>query len=314
VLQGTLATDALDLTPYLSAFRPFTNNEWSRTPITLSGLAGVDLDVRLSAGRVTLGNVKLGRTAVATNLRRGSLTVAIGESQAFGGEANGTFGLAQSDAGATVKAQIKLSNIDLQQGLGDLMGLRKLEGKGTLTVDLDSSGASVYELAQGLNGTASLDSQKGAVTGLNLEQLLKRIERSPLAVRGDFRSGKTPYDQLMAEVRIIKGAAGIEEARLDAPALRLALVGSASIPTRDFDLKGVASLVATHNLAPAFELPFVITGPWDSPLVLPDTQALFNRAGAPGSLIDAVRSRFKRGGSPADPPIPAGTQPTASPH
>ncbi len=314
VLQGTLATDALDLTPYLSAFRPFTNNEWSRTPITLSGLAGVDLDVRLSAGRVTLGNVKLGRTAVATNLRRGSLTVAIGELQAFGGEANGTFGLAQSDAGATVKAQIKLSNIDLQQGLGDLMGLRKLEGKGTLTVDLDSSGASVYELAQGLNGTASLDSQKGAVTGLNLEQLLKRIERSPLAVRGDFRSGKTPYDQLMAEVRIIKGAAGIEEARLDAPALRLALVGSASIPTRDFDLKGVASLVATHNLAPAFELPFVITGPWDSPLVLPDTQALFNRAGAPGSLIDAVRSRFKRGGSPADPPIPAGTQPTASPH
>jgi AsmA protein len=314
VLQGTLATDALDLTPYLSAFRPFTNNEWSRQPITLSGLAGVDLDVRLSAGRVTLGNVKLGRTAVATNLRRGSLTVAIGESQTFGGEANGTFGLAQSDAGATVKAQIKLSNIDLQQGLGDLIGLRKLEGKGTLTVDLDSSGASVYELAQGLSGTASLDSRKGAVTGLNLEQLLKRVERSPLAVRGDFRSGKTPYDQLMAEVRIIKGAAGIEEARLDAPALRLALVGSASIPARDFDLKGVASLVATRDMAPAFELPFVITGPWDSPLVLPDTQTLFNRAGAPGSLIDAVRSRFKRGGSPADPPIPAGTQPTTSPH
>ena len=144
--------------------------------------------------------------------------------------------------------------------------------------------------------------------GLNLEQLLKRVERSPLAVRGDFRSGKTPYDRLMAEVRIIKGSAGIEEARLDAPGLRLALAGSASVPARDFDLKGVASLVATHNLAPAFELPFVITGPWDSPLVLPDTQALFNRAGAPGSLIDAVRSRFKR-----EPPVPASPQPAASP-
>ena len=314
VLQGTLATDAIDLTPYVSAFRPFTNNEWSRQPITLNGLTGVDVDLRLSAGRVTLGNVKLGRSAVATNLRRGSLTVAIGESQAFGGEANGTFGLAQSDAGATVKAQIKLTDIDLQQGLGDLMGLRKLEGKGTLTVDLDSSGGSVYELAQGLNGTASLASRKGAVIGLNLEQLLKRFERSPLAVRGDFRSGKTPYDQLTAEFRIIKGAAGIEEARLDAPALRLALVGSAFIPTRDFDLKGVASLVAARDTATTFELPFVITGPWDSPLVLPDTQALFNRAGAPGSLIDAVRNRLKRGGPPAElPPIPADAQPTASP-
>ncbi len=314
LLQGTLAADAIDLTPYVSAFRPFTNNEWNRQPITLDGLTGVDLDLRLSAGSVTLGNIKLGRSAVATNLRHGSLTVAIGESQAFGGEANGTFGLAQSDAGATVKAQIRLSDIDLQQGLGELMGVHKLEGKGTLTVDLDSSGGSVYELAQGLNGTASLDSQKGAVTGLNLEQLLKRFERNPLSARGDFRSGKTPYDQLTADFRIIKGAAGIEEARLDAPALRLALAGSASIPARDFDLKGVASLVAAREMAPTFELPFVITGPWDSPLVLPDTQALFNRAGATVPLIDAVRSRLKRGGTPTEPSVPASPEPPASPH
>jgi AsmA protein len=313
VLQGTLATDAIDLTPYVSAFRPFTNNEWNKQPITLNSLTGIDLDLRLSAGRVTLGNVKLGRSAVATNLRRGSLTVAIGESQAFGGEANGTFGLAQSDAGATVKARIKLSDIDLQQGLSELMGLRKLEGKGTLTVDLDSSGSSVYELAQGLNGTARLASQKGAVTGLNLEQLLKRFERSPPSARGDYRSGKTPYEQLIAEVRIIKGVAGIDDARLDAPALRLALAGSASIPARDFDLKGVASLVAARDMTPTFELPFVITGPWDSPLVLPDTQALFNRAGAPGSLIDAVRSRLKRGSTSSESLVPADAQPAAAP-
>ena len=85
------------------------------------------------------------------------------------------------------------------------------------------------------------------------------------------------------------------------------------MPVLDFDLKGVASLVAARDMAPTFELPFVITGPWDSPLVLPDTQALFNRAGAPGSLIDAVRSRFKRGATPAEPPIPTGAQPAASP-
>jgi len=73
--------------------------------------------------------------------------------------------------------------------------------------------------------------------------------------------------------------------------------------------------VAARDTATTFELPFVITGPWDSPLVLPDTQALFNRAGAPGSLIDAVRNRLKRGGPPAEPPpIPADARPTASPH
>src|SRR5262249_57229055 len=82
LLQGTLASDAIDLTPYLSTFRLLSNNEWNRQPITLAGLTGADVDLRLSAGRVTVGNIKLGRTAVAANLRRGNRTVAGGGSAA----------------------------------------------------------------------------------------------------------------------------------------------------------------------------------------------------------------------------------------
>jgi len=308
ILQGTLASDAIDLTPYVSTFRLLANNEWNRQPISLAGLAGVDVDLRLSAGRVTLGNVKLGRTALAANLRRGHLTMAIGESQAFGGEVSGTFGLAQSDSGATVKVQMKLSDIDLQAGLGELMGVRKLEGKGALVVDLASAGNSVYEVMQGLDGTVNLTSKKGTIAGLSLEQLLKRFERAPLASRGDFRSGKTPYDALSLDLKVTQGRASIQEMRMDAPALRVALMGSASVPARELDLKGVASLVTGRDAAPSFELPFLITGPWDSPLVLPDAQALFNRAGGTAPLLDAVRSRFKRGqpaGDSATPPAGA---------
>jgi len=312
ILQGTLAADAIDLSPYISTFRFLANNDWNRQPITLAGLAGADLDLRLSAGRVTLGNIKLGRTAVAANLRRGELTVAVGESQAFGGEAGGTIGLAHSETGATFKVQMKLADIDLQQGLGELAGVRKLEGRGTLVVDLESAGGSVYALTQGLSGTASLTSKKGAVAGINLEQLLRRFERSPLASRDDFRNGKTAYDLLTVDLKVTKGVAGVEEIRLDASGLRLALAGSASVPARDFDLKGVASLVAARDATPPFELPFVITGPWDSPLVWPDTQVLFNRAGAATPLIDTIRSRFKRDLAPGESRPPAGTEAPAA--
>ena len=294
LLQGTLASDAIDLTPYVSTFRLLNDNEWSREPITLAGLSGVDIDLRLSAGRATLGNAKLGRTALAANLRRGNLTVAIGESQAFGGVASGTFGLAHSDAGATVQVAMKLNDIDLQTGLGELMGVRKLEGKGAIVVNLESAGNSVYELTRGLDGTVSLTSKKGTVAGMSLEQLLRRFERTPLASRGDFRTGKTPYDTLGVDLRVTKGTAGIQEMRLEAPALRITLEGSASVPARDYDLKGAASLLAGRDAAPSFELPFLITGTWDNPLVLPDTQALFNRAGVTAPLIDAVRNRLKR--------------------
>jgi AsmA protein len=147
-------------------------------------------------------------------------------------------------------------------------------------------------------------SRKGTLAGMSLEQLLKRFERTPLASRGDFRTGKTPYDALAIDLKVAKGTAGIQEMRLDASALRITLEGAASVPARDFDLKGVASLLAGRDAAPAFELPFLITGAWDNPLVLPDTQALFNRAGATAPLIDAVRNRFKRGQPAGDTPAP----------
>ena len=52
--QGTLAVEALDLTPYVSTVRLLTSNsrDWNRMPIVLDGLTGIDLDLRLSAARV----------------------------------------------------------------------------------------------------------------------------------------------------------------------------------------------------------------------------------------------------------------------
>ncbi len=298
LLQGTLAAGAIDLTPYLSTLHLLADDEWNRQPITLAGLAGIDVDLRLSAGRVSLGKINLGRTAVATNLRGGDLTVAVGESQAFGGIAGGTFGLAQSEAGAAFKAQMKFTDMDLTQGLGELIGIRRIEGKGTVVVNVDGAGVSVYELTQGLNGTASLISTKGAIQGVNVEQLLKRLEHNPLAIRGDFRNGKTPYDTLTADLKVTQGVASVEDLRVEAPGMRIALAGSASIPARDLDLKGAAGLVAGPDAAPTFELPFVVTGPWDNPLVWPDTQAILGRAGVVTPIMDAVRSRLRRNLTP----------------
>ena len=74
-LQGTLAAEGLDLTPYVSTVRLLTSGErgWDSKPIALDGLDGIDVDLRLSAARVNVANAKLGRTAVAANLRGGNL-------------------------------------------------------------------------------------------------------------------------------------------------------------------------------------------------------------------------------------------------
>jgi AsmA protein len=294
-MQGTLAAEVLDLTPYVSAVRLLTGGErgWDRKPIALDGLDGFDVDLRLSAAKVNIANAKLGRTAIAASLRNGNLTVGVGESQAFGGVVKGTFGLAKSKAGADFKAQLQFSDVDLDRCLSEMFGIRRLEGKGNLGFAIDSSGESVFDMTNALNGTARLTSSKGAITGFNVEQLLRRIERSPLARGAEFRTGKTPFDSLSVNLTITKGIAKVEDVRVETPSVRLVFSGSASIPARDLDLKGMASLISGTPGAKVatFEMPFMVQGPWDDPLVLPDPHSRMQRSGAAAPLLDALRNR-----------------------
>jgi AsmA protein len=309
-VQGTLAADSLDLTPYISAIRLLTTGDrsWERVPISLDGLNDVDVDLRLSAARVTLANAKLGRTAVAANLRGGHFTVTVGESEAFGGVVKGSFGLAQSPGGAELKAQLQFADVDLDQALGELFAIRRVEGKGNLGFAVDSRGKSVYGLTQALNGSASLVSRKGAIAGLNVEQLLKRLAKSPLSRGNELSSGKTPYNLLAANLKIEQGTIKVDDVHIEGPSLRLSLAGSASIPARDLDLTGTASLLSASSsgaaeAAPAFELPFVVQGAWDDPLLLPDVQVLMKRSGAAAPILDAIRNR-----AASAPPPPSGDE------
>jgi AsmA protein len=297
-LQGTLAADELNLTPYISAVRLLTNNErdWNRVPLALDGLTGFDLDLRLSAAKITLARAKLGRTAIATNLRGGKLAITVGESQAFGGILKGTLALASSDLGADFKSQLQFTDVDLENCLGEMFQFRRLEGRGDVAVTIDATGDSMLALARTMNGSANLVGRQGALVGLNVEQLLRRLERRPLSGTGDFRNGRTPFEKLTVNVKIAQGTATVEDVSLEGSKVRLGLAGSASIPARDFDLRGVAALAATNatDAPPAFELPFVVQGPWDDPIMLPDTQALILRSPVASPLLNAVKNRNTR--------------------
>jgi AsmA protein len=294
-LQATLAADALDFTPYISTFRLLASGarDWNRQMFDLNSLSTADLDMRLSAARVTVGASKLGRTAFGANLRGGALALSVGEAQIYGGIAKGSFAVSRADTVADVKAQFQFSDVDLQPCASELFGVTRLSGRGNLNVSLGASGASPFGLAQSLNGTATLNGHDGAISGFNVEQLLKRLERRPLSGGGNFRSGSTPYDNLTIAVKFADGIASTEDVRIEGPATNLMLTGTASVPTREYDLKGVASLKSPSG-APGFELPFVVQGPWDDPLIFPDPESLIRRSPASAPLLDAVKDRKTR--------------------
>jgi AsmA protein len=295
-LQATLAAGALDFTPYISTFRLLASGarDWNRQLFDLNPLSTTDLDMRLSAARVTVGSTKLGRTAFGANLRAGALALSVGEAQVYGGIANGSFAIARSEAVADVKAQFQFTDVDLQACAAELFGITKLSGRGNLNVSLVASGSSPFGLAQSLDGTASLTGHDGAIAGFNVEQLLKRLERRPLSGGGNFRSGSTPYDTLTIALKFAEGIATAEDVRVEGPAARITLTGTASVPAREYDMKGVASLTSPPNGAPGFDLPFVVQGPWDDPLIFPDPESLIRRSPASAPLLDAVKDRKTR--------------------
>jgi AsmA protein len=294
-LQATLAADALDFTPYISTFRLLASGarDWNRQLFDLDTLSSTDLDMRLSAARVTVGPTRLGRTAFGANLRGGALALSVGEAQIYGGMANGSLGIARADENAEVKAQFQFTDVDLQALANEMFGISKLSGRGNLNVALVASGSSAFGLMQSLDGGATLTGHDGAISGFNVEQLLRRLERKPLSGAGNFRSGTTPYDSMTVAVKFKEGIASADDVRIEGPSTRVTLSGTASVPTREYDLKGTASL-AGGNGAPAFELPFVIQGPWDDPLVFPDPDSLLRRSQASAPLLDAVKDKKTR--------------------
>lgn len=296
ILQGTLAADAVDLSPYVSTFQFLTGGlrVWDKSPFSVDGLTAFDIDLRMSAAQVTVGGAKVGRTAVATNLRGGKLAVTLGESQAYGGLITGSFALAGANGGGVeAKSQMSFTDVDLESSLGQMFGMKRVEGRGNFNFAVEANGDSVDALAHTLGGTATLIATNGSLSGLNVEQLLRRLERRPLSGAGDFRSGRTPFDRFNVTIKIVNGVATADGTQLDNPAVRLAVTGTSSIPARDLNLKGTATLIGTAS-DPGFDLPFIVQGTWDDPIMLPDPQILIRRSGAAAPLLDAVRDRRAR--------------------
>jgi AsmA protein len=124
--------------------------------------------------------------------------------------------------------------------------------------------------------------------------LLRRLERRPLS-GGDFRGGRTPFEKLTVALKIAQGTANVDEVQMEGASVKVAIGGSVSIPARDMDLKGTATLVGpSAGDRSQFELPFVVQGRWEDPVMLPDAQLLLRRSEAAAPLLDAVRERRGR--------------------
>jgi hypothetical protein len=214
-VAGTLDVKVLDATRFLDAWTAPTHSgfSWSRLgrfedPFPLAD--AIDLDLRLSAGKVQAGGLSSGPVAATVALRRGKLLADIAELELAGGSGRGQL---EADFGPTAprySMRLQLQGIDASRLRTDRAARALLEGQAVVTADLKAEGASWAQVLRTIAGRVVVALPDGGTIGLDGRQL--RLPRGAgEAAWDDARAGSLGASQAEARLRIEQGIASLDD-------------------------------------------------------------------------------------------------------
>lgn len=181
-----------------------------------------------------------------------SLQFDLTSDQIFGGTLAGNGSLA---AGGRIALNLNLQDIDIARAMRELEQREILEGRGSFVIDVTGAGKTVPALERSLAGSARIALRDGALAGIDLHEVLHKIEATIATVRGGGSSGtlerragdgeKTAFSSLEAGFVIHQGIAHNDDLDLRSPLLRVGGNGDVDIPARSVDYRLHVSLAGT---------------------------------------------------------------------
>lgn len=257
--------------PAANAVAPAGSKEAGK--IDLSALQGLNFRGKLAIGQLQARGLKVSALDARIVAAAGRIDVAPLQAKLYGGSLNGSVGVNAGNNAFSVRQ--KLEGIDIQPLLRDLLQKEPLEGRGSLSLDLTTRGATVDALKRGLAGQAALDLRDGAVRGVNVAKMLRDAKA---ALRGRQNTSaaadsaeKTDFSELTASFRIAGGVASNDDLAMKSPFLRLGGAGDIDIGNSRIDYLAKISVVNTSTGQQGKELddlrgitiPLRLRGPFD---------------------------------------------------
>ncbi|WP_428311906.1 AsmA family protein [Hydrocarboniphaga sp.] len=251
-----LKADVLDADRYMAP-RPATpkekvekvkSSDLNNTEIPVDALAKLDIDGTLDVAKLTLRGLKLSDVRLTLAGPKGAAKTASLNGRLYGGSFTSSTRIAP---GARPGFAFKTSLQTLQLGpfLKDLSGNDKVDGIGTIDLDLTSAGKTVGDVRKALNGTVALNFKNGAVKGFNLGEMLRRGQAM---IRGQTYtpSGEPPQTDFASidfSGQIVNGI--LKSDTLDArnPLLRVGGAGSIDLVNETFDYTAKPTIVETSK-------------------------------------------------------------------
>jgi AsmA protein len=278
--------------------------------IDLAALKGKTVSGKIAIGALTVKRVKLENVKAEIKLDGGKLDVSPHTASLYGGTLSGA--LSADADGNKIRAKEAMQNISVGAFLRDFAQKDLLEGRGNVTLDVQTAGGTVTALKKALAGSAKVEMKDGAIKGINLAESARNAKSALGAkqTKADA-SQKTDFSEMSASFKIANGVAHNDDLKALSPFLRLGGAGNLDIGNNTIDYLAKATLAATAkgqggrdvgNVA-GITIPVHLSGPLDNPNWHVDYSGLLG--GVAGSVAEigkkgvggvtgAVRGLFKR--------------------
>jgi AsmA protein len=259
---------------------------WSSATIDINGLNYVDLQARISATELNIGDARFTPAAIDATLTTGVLKAQVSNLGAYEGNANGDLTVDVSTANPTYAMRADLTGVralPLLQGLADF---DRIDGKMQAKVSVRSSGTSQRAIMSNMAGTAFVVFQDGAIKGLNVAQMIRSLTASTLSGWQESAEKATDLSQLSASFKIDKGQAQTTDLNLVGPLVKMTGAGTIDLGTKQIGFRVEPKLVMTTEgqgrvTDPVgLGIPVMISGPWGSPRIYPEMQGILDNPDA----------------------------------
>jgi AsmA protein len=276
-IDGTLAFNTLDLTPYFEALRSqsyvFDRHTWTWSAFDFSFpiLSYFDADLRLSAAALAFKGAPVGRSAASIAVRSGKLIANIVELELPMGTASGRLTADVSDFPPRYALRGKIDNFEPAPAATWLTGLPLLSGRSVLKLDLKTTGQTPTEVLKGLAGTVGLSLAEGGKLGLDLRAI--RAGAETVANPSQLVKGATGIDALEARAKLVDGLLVAEHVQARAAGHSISASGSANLLDRTLDVRLLVQPAPGEKAPPseAGSAGLILNGPWALPSVRQDT-------------------------------------------
>ena len=270
-LSGTLATDSLKASPYLSQFGSV---EGIKSLFDI--LDGTELDMRLSAKSANLDDIVVTDFAGSLIARDNQFKIDIGNANVGDGIIVGN--LMVSDNGDTVStgAEIDASSINPASlpVFEKLSGLRP-NGIGSISMSLKSDASKAENFTSNLNGSFALTMKKGVLKGLDFSQLRPSIDgkkESQENIQIGDTLEQTPVQDFVLKAAINHGIAWVGDSSFNVEEFKARLSGKADLRSGNLALWGLMQKADEEGATSSYSQ-FFLGGTLAEPLYMPQFPA-----------------------------------------